>query len=185
VITSQNVDAQHRRALLAAARDAVAAHLARTPVRAGPLESDPELQKPSGVFVSLHHGSELRGCIGTLEASSPLIDTIRTMAVSAATRDPRFPPVSSEELAELTFEISVLGEPRAVRADDIEVGRHGLCVRRDHFRGVLLPQVATEHDWTPREFVEHTCRKAGLPAGAWEDPRTALEAFEAEVFSDQ
>ncbi|MBI2896658.1 MAG: AmmeMemoRadiSam system protein A [Deltaproteobacteria bacterium] len=178
------VEPAQQRALLSVARRALAAHLGRGWGAPDPYETHPELTRPSGAFVSLHRGHDLRGCIGTFESGRPLVETVRSMAVSAATRDPRFPPVGADELDDLTIEISVLGATRPAQPSEVEVGRHGLCVSRDRFRGVLLPQVARENRWTAQEFLMHTCRKAGLWEHAWQDPQTVVEVFEAEVFSE-
>ncbi|OGQ96464.1 MAG: hypothetical protein A2284_06070 [Deltaproteobacteria bacterium RIFOXYA12_FULL_61_11] len=151
----------------------------------GPLPPDapPALRKPAGAFVSLHLRGELRGCIGTFEARTPLIDTVRAMAVQAAFHDPRFEPLDEREFPSIELELSVLSPRRQVTStEDIEVGRHGLWISRHGRGGVLLPQVAVEHGWNRLTFLQETCRKAGLPREAWKDPDTVIEVFEAEVF---
>lgn len=174
-----------RKVLLDAARNAIAAALGAAPARVAPAEAEAGLTEPAGAFVSLHRHGDLRGCIGTFQAELPVARTVREMAVAAATRDPRFAPVSPDELADLEIEISVLGAPRPARPEEVTVGRHGLLVSRDWQRGVLLPQVATDHRWSAEEFLAQTCRKAGLPADAWRDPGTRIEVFEAEVFAEE
>jgi AmmeMemoRadiSam system protein A len=138
----------------------------------------------AGAFVSLHVGKDLRGCIGYLERDLPLIQVVERCAVSAAIGDPRFPSLSATEWSRTTIEISVLGpiEPVA-EIGEIEVGRHGLVAEHGQRRGLLLPQVATECGWSRDEFIEHTCRKAGLPKDAWQCGAT-LYKFEAEVFGE-
>lgn len=179
------MDDAQRQVLLRAARNAIAASVYVDVERVDPLErADPALMQPAGAFVSLHKGQDLRGCIGTFQADLPIARTVRDMAVSAASRDPRFPPLAPSELDELSIEISVLFPPRPARAEDVVVGKHGVVIKRDFHRGVLLPQVAVEHRWTPEQFLEHTCGKAGLPANAWRDPGTHIEVFEAEVFAE-
>lgn len=138
-----------------------------------------------GAFVSLHLRGELRGCIGHLVSSRPLGEVVRDMAVAAARDDPRFPPLRAEELEGLDVEVSVLTTPVPARAEDVEPGRHGLIVRRGGYQGVLLPQVATEQGWDRDTFLAMTCRKAGLPALAWREPRTELLVFEAQVIRDE
>jgi AmmeMemoRadiSam system protein A len=139
----------------------------------------------AGVFVSLHAGEELRGCIGTIDAEKPLYRAIQEMAVAAATRDPRFPPVVEEELEDLTIEISVLGHARAVREpEQIVIGDDGLWIELGDRRGLLLPQVAGHAGWDAATFLARTCHKAGLPVDAWRDPATTITAFRAQVFSD-
>ena len=128
----------------------------------------------------------LRGCIGSFTGSGPLVDTVREMAVSASTRDPRFPPLSEAELGEVDLEISVLSPLRPVSdPNEIEVGRHGIFITRGFHSGVLLPQVASEYGWDRETFLEHTCAKAGLPADAWRDADTRIEVFEAQVFGEK
>lgn len=143
------------------------------------------LLENAGAFVTLHLGRNLRGCIGTLIEATPLYKTIQDMAIAAASRDPRFPPVTGEELEHLTIEISVLGNRKSL--DDpaqLEVGTHGLTIDARGQRGLLLPQVATEHGWDAKTFLEHVCLKAGLPTDAWQDPSSELETFTAQVFSE-
>jgi AmmeMemoRadiSam system protein A len=139
----------------------------------------------AGAFVTLHAGKHLRGCIGTQLEATPLYKTIQDMAIAAASRDPRFPAVTAEELEDLTIEISVLGDRRQLgEASELEVGTHGLTIEHRGRRGLLLPQVATEHGWDARTFLEHVCAKAGLPGDAWRDADSALETFTAQVFNE-
>jgi AmmeMemoRadiSam system protein A len=139
----------------------------------------------AGAFVTLHTGRQLRGCIGTLLETSPLYRTIQEMVIAAAARDPRFEPVRAEELDHLTIEISVLGDrQRITDASQIEVGTHGLTIDYRGHRGLLLPQVASEHGWDALTFLDHVCAKAGLPAGAWRQSDSALETFTAQVFNE-
>ena len=140
----------------------------------------------AGAFVSLHAGDRLRGCIGTLAESQPLYKAIQEMAVAAASRDPRFEPVTSEELALLKIEVSVFGERYQILGPaEVEVGKHGLCISAAGRRGLLLPQVATEHGWGPEAFLERTCEKAGLPRDAWRLPDAFIEVFTAQVFAEK
>jgi AmmeMemoRadiSam system protein A len=143
------------------------------------------LLRPAGAFVTLHKGDDLRGCIGTTVEQAPLYKTIQEMAVAAASRDPRFPPVAEDELPDLTIEISVLGGHREVGAlADIQIGVHGLAIEHGGRRGLLLPQVATEHGWDAAAFVAHTCHKAGLPGDVWPGGGARLESFTAQVFDE-
>jgi AmmeMemoRadiSam system protein A len=142
--------------------------------------------RASGAFVTLKRHGQLRGCLGTLECRRPLAEEVARLAASSSHEDPRFEPVRSSELADLHFEVSVLGplegiDPRA--PDAIVVGRHGLVVEQGSHRGLLLPQVATEWNWTREEFLAHTCRKAGLPADAWQHDASVYR-FVADVFAD-
>lgn len=135
------------------------------------------------LFVSLHSGTHLRGCIGTMEPEA-LGHAVVRCAVSAAAQDPRFSPVLREELSALRIEISLLSAPMPIRQEEIEIGRHGLLIQSRNQRGVLLPQVAVQHAFTATRFLEETCRKAQLPADAWKDPETEVLAFTCEVFSE-
>ena len=146
--------------------------------------NSPTLKEPRGAFVTLHKEGKLRGCIGHIRAKEPLVKTIVEMAEAAAFHDPRFPPVSSKELGLLEYEISVLTPlQRIAEVDEIEVGKHGIYMKRGSCRGLLLPQVATEWGWDRTTFLEHTCTKAGLPEDAWKDKKTEIHIFSAEVFS--
>jgi AmmeMemoRadiSam system protein A len=143
------------------------------------------LLEKKGAFVSLHRGDELRGCIGQLYPDRELYKIVQHCAISAALEDMRFPPVTSDELDKLTIEISVLTPFRRIRQiEEIEVGKHGLYIVQGRFRGLLLPQVATQYGWDRITFLKQTCRKSGLPESAWQDPHTIIHTFEAEVFSD-
>lgn len=143
------------------------------------------LLAPAAVFVTLHAGGELRGCIGTVEAEKPIYRAVQEMAVAAATKDPRFPAVPADEVDDLQIEISVLGAPRPVKsAADIVIGRDGLRIDLDGKRGLLLPQVAPEAGWDAATLLQKTCRKAGLPDDAWKSPEAQVVAFGAQVFSD-
>lgn len=138
-----------------------------------------------GVFVTLHKFGELRGCIGFVEGIKPLQDAVIEMAQSAAFNDPRFAPVSPEEVNDLELEISVLSPIEEVNnIDGIEIGKHGLIIEQGFYKGLLLPQVAKENNWDRTEFLQHTCRKSGLPANAWQDDKTKIYFFSAEIFSE-
>lgn len=144
------------------------------------------LEKPGGAFVTLRKHGELRGCIGYIESKEPLAEVVAEVAVKAALEDPRFPPVTEDELAEIAVEVSVLSPMRRVaEIEEIRVGEHGLLLERGWNRGLLLPQVASEYHWDRKQFLEQTARKAGLPADAWRDPQTKLFCFSAEVFDEE
>jgi AmmeMemoRadiSam system protein A len=146
---------------------------------------DPLVHRPCGAFVTLKKGGALRGCIGRMESSRPLWETVAMMARAAAFEDPRFPPVTREELEGLSVEISVLTPFQPLEDPlDVRVGTHGLLVEKGIFRGVLLPQVATEQGWTAEEFLRNVCLKASLPEDAWKDPDVKLSVFSAVVFGD-
>jgi AmmeMemoRadiSam system protein B/AmmeMemoRadiSam system protein A len=139
---------------------------------------------PCGVFVTLHARGRLRGCIGTITGSEPLVDGVRENARNAALRDPRFPPVTAGEVAELEIEISVLTPLTPIAApEEIEVGRHGVVLERAGHRAVFLPQVAPEQGWDRETMLDHLAMKAGLPREAWREA-TRLEVFSALVFAE-
>ena len=137
-----------------------------------------------GVFVTLHARGHLQGCIGVTDPSEPLGEAIVRCAVSAALEDPRFSPLKAAQLEELTIEISLLSPLEPILPEAIEIGRHGLLIVNHAQRGLLLPQVAIEHRLTREQFLEETCRKAGLPREAWKDSESQIFGFTCEVFSE-
>ncbi len=152
--------------------------------RGGALPAPPRdaaLQVKAGVFVSLHHRGELRGCIGHIEADQPLAALAGRMACAAACDDPRFPPLAADELDGLEVEVSVLEAPVAGSAKDFVTGRHGVIVTLGHARGLLLPQVATEMGWGAEQMLEGASRKAGLPRDAWRRPDAVIELFAVQI----
>jgi AmmeMemoRadiSam system protein A len=147
----------------------------------------PVFEETRGAFVTLlANDGDLRGCIGMIIGSKPADETISEMAVAAGTQDPRFDPVTLDELKSLRFEISILTQPNVIKdIGGIEVGRHGLIIGRGWSKGLLLPQVAAEWGFDRQTFLEHTCLKAGLEKDAWKDKATRIETFEAEVFGEK
>lgn len=143
----------------------------------------PRLEERRGAFVTLHLEGQLRGCVGFIQPTRGLYQTIVEAALNAAFHDPRFLPVSDEEASELKVEISVLSPPQPILPEQIVVGRHGLVVARGLYRGLLLPQVAVEQEWDALTFLEQTCVKAGLPTDAWKRG-AILQGFTAEVFGE-
>lgn len=173
-----------KKVLIQAARDSIRTHL-KGATSSPPTQLAPVLREPRGVFVSLHRQGRLRGCIGYLEAVKPLLPAVQEMAVAAAFHDPRFSPLREEELADLDVEISVLTPMQRInKAEEIEVGKHGLYIERGPSRGLLLPQVATQYRWDRTTFLEQTCAKAGLPTQAWKEPETRIFVFTADIFSE-
>ncbi|HWW50490.1 MAG TPA: AmmeMemoRadiSam system protein A [Verrucomicrobiae bacterium] len=148
------------------------------------LPQDENLIRPAGAFVTLRRRGRLRGCIGQLASTLPLISVVAQSARAAALEDPRFSPVRPSELAEIEIELSVLSPMEDIEPRWIEAGKHGLMVSKDSRRGVLLPQVAREFRWTAERLLEETCVKAGLGRDAWKDPSTRIQAFAAEAFSE-
>ncbi len=169
------------------ARSAIKAHLSGEVVETGDL---PEVfGEKRGVFVTLHKNGDLRGCIGYPEPVMQLLDAIPDSAVSAAVRDPRFPPVRYEEMDEIVVEVTVLTPPVKIDATPsdmpkhVEVGRHGLIVRKGIYQGLLLPQVATEWGFDAEEFLSQTCVKAGLLPDAWLTG-AVVYSFEGQIFTE-
>jgi uncharacterized protein (TIGR00296 family) len=160
-------------------------------------EDTPEhLHAKSGVFVTLNSILDgrvnLRGCIGRPYPSLPLVEATIDSAVDSAINDPRFPAVSPEELDSILVDLSVLTPPRKIEYSDpeellnlVKVGRDGLIAIRGVFRGLLLPQVPVDWKWDTKQFLEHTCNKAGLPADVWKDPETEFMSFQAEIFGEE
>jgi len=179
----ERFDPSQRKIILNLARDAIRNRLeSKIDVFSPPHEF---LNIPAATFVTIRISGELRGCIGTTEATRPLGETIISCAVSAAFRDPRFPPLRSEEYPQIDLEVSVLSLFRRIQAvEQIEVGKHGLVLSLGHHRGLLLPQVAAEQGWDRDTFIQYTCRKAGLTPNAWKNPETIIEIFTAEVFGE-
>ena len=167
------------------ARDAVELRIREGDVLNLDGEPEEKLLQDRAAFVTLKINNRLRGCIGCTSPAGPLNQTVRNMAISAATQDPRFRPVTKDELKLLTYEISVLSPFRRILdIDKIEVGRHGLLVKKGNRSGLLLPQVPVEQGWDRQTFIEQTCRKAGLPTDAWKDEDTDIFGFTAFVFGE-
>jgi AmmeMemoRadiSam system protein A len=143
-----------------------------------------DLMRPAGAFVTLHCRRNLRGCMGRLPSTEPLIAVVAQCAKLAATQDPRFAPVRLDELAGINVEISVLSPLEDATIDQIRPGTHGLVVTQDAKRGVLLPQVAERFRWDAVRFLEETCVKAELDRNAWKQPGTKIQVFTAEIFRE-
>ena len=146
----------------------------------------------AGVFVTLNHKSNLRGCIGYALPDKKLYNALQEAAISAATDDPRFPSVAFEELDQITFEVSILTPPQEIEVSDpqeypskVKVGRDGLIVKSGFNSGLLLPQVPKEYGWNEEEFLGHTCEKAGLSKEQWKEKDTKILKFEGIVFKEQ
>lgn len=155
-------------------------------------EFDSRFNFSSGVFVTLNKEDDLRGCIGYPTPVKKLSDGLVDAAISAATRDPRFTPVTFDELDSITFEVTVLTPPEEIKVEEyseylsqIKVGRDGLIVENNFSAGLLLPQVPTEYGWNEKEFLEHTCQKAGLNKDAWKEKSTIISKFQGVIFKEE
>lgn len=181
--------------LVGLARDAIEKALSSEEVDA-PGDAPGKLKQRCGVFVTLNKverdSHRLRGCIGFPYPLKPLVEALVDSAVSAALRDPRFPPVSSGEMGSIAVEISVLTPPEVVAVEEpseyparIEVGVDGLIVSRGENKGLLLPQVPVEWGWDAAEFLTQCCLKAWLPPDAWLLPGTEVSKFQAIIFAEE
>jgi AmmeMemoRadiSam system protein B/AmmeMemoRadiSam system protein A len=178
------LSAEDKEELLAMARQTIA-HFLETSAFPHCTVTQPGLLQERGAFVTLKKHGELRGCIGHLIGDRPLYLIIQNVAVSAAVADQRFPPVTEEELSDLEIEISVLSPLEQVESvDQIQVGRHGVIIRRALNQAVYLPQVALEQGWGREEMLENLCLKAGLSKEAWKKEGTRFYVFTAEVFEE-
>lgn len=177
---------QQKEKLLKIARESIQTYL-ETGKKLQVNETDSLLNQKMGAFVTLNKHSQLRGCIGNIVGSQPLYLTVRDMAVESAVSDPRFSQLNLTELNEVEIEISVLSPLEKISsAEKIELGKHGVLIKKGFQSGVFLPQVATETGWSKEEFLNILCtQKAGLPASAWKDKNTELYIFSAEVFSEK
>jgi AmmeMemoRadiSam system protein A len=146
----------------------------------------PACLRHSGAFVTIHKAGELRGCIGYIEPVKPMVETVREVAEKAALEDYRFQQVAAEEVSQLEIEISVMSPLESMNdPSEIQVGVHGLVIELGPARGLLLPQVATEHGWDRETFLSQTSRKAGLPMNAWKHPDAKIFIFSAEIFNEE
>ena len=161
-----------------------------------PANTPPKLFENCGVFVTLNklkNGTkQLRGCIGLPYPTNPLVEAVIDAAVSAATQDPRFEPLTPKELDSIVFEVSVLTPPEEVVVDNpqeylnnIKVGEHGLIVEKGFRKGLLLPQVPVEWGWCEEEFLCQCSVKAGLPPDSWLTKGAKIYRFSAIVFEEE
>lgn len=151
-----------------------------------------KLRERCGVFVTLTKHGELRGCIGHPLPTLPLIEAVADSAVSSAVHDPRFSPVTQDELLDIQVEVSVLTPPELIKVKDpreypkhVEVGKHGLIVECAGRAGLLLPQVPVEWGWDIKEFLSQTCMKAGLMPDCWLREDTRISRFSAQIFAEE
>lgn len=178
-----NLTVEQKRVLLDLARRAISEYVTNRK-RLEPPTGDPAFDEPRAVFVTLNTRGRLRGCIGTLEPRDPLGEAVVNEAISAATEDPRFPPVRSAEVAGLDVHISVLSPMVPTTPDEIVLGRDGIVVSQGLRRGVFLPEVATEQGWDLDTTLRYLCvEKAGLSADAWKHG-ARLESFTTQSFGE-
>jgi len=170
--------------LLKIAREAIVHQIKNEDYSPTPRE-EKALNQHSGCFVTIKQAGHLRGCIGNFQSQQPLYQEVSTMAVAAASQDPRFQPMGSAELDNFDLEITVLSPLEKITdTNQIEVGTHGIYIIKGHNRGVLLPQVATEYGWDRETFLQQTCLKAGLPENSWQLPDAEIYIFSGQIFSE-
>jgi len=161
-----------------------------------PKDAPPKFMEHCGVFVTLNSlklgRKELRGCIGFPYPTSPLTQAVIESAINSATQDPRFSSVSLGELDHIVFEVSVLTPPQLIEADKpmdypskVKVGQDGLIVERGYYKGLLLPQVPVDWNWTEEEFLCQCCIKAGLSPDSWLLKGTKIYKFQAIIFEEK
>jgi len=149
--------------------------------------------QPHGVFVSIHTypKHELRGCIGFVQNPPKLLDAVALASIHACTKDPRFEPLSKQELVNIIFEVSVLSTPSILkcpareRHKNIKIGKDGLLIKYGSCSGLLLAQVATEWNFTPIQFLEALCEKAGLPKDMYTSKSAEIYSFTQQVFEEK
>lgn len=173
---------EERALLLAVAHESILAALEHRQISLH--APSPHLDEHRGAFASLYLEGALRGCVGYVLPRFSVYRTVAEVASAAAFEDTRFYPVTLDEARNLQIELSILSPPRLIAPEQIEVGRHGLLISLAGYRGLLLPQVAPEYHWDRITFLEQTCRKAGLPADAWQRG-ASIEAFTAEIFGEK
>ncbi|MGQ4892663.1 MAG: TIGR00296 family protein [Candidatus Njordarchaeia archaeon] len=165
-------------------------------VKIQPPEDAPKiLYEKAGVFVTLNRlhdkEEELRGCIGYIIPIKPLVEAVIDVAISAATEDPRFPPIEPRELDSIIVEVTVLTPPTKIEVEDpqeylqkITIGKDGLIVKYGPFSGTLLPQVPIEYNWDVKTFLEHLCWKAGLEKDCWKNKKVEIYKYQGAIWKE-
>ncbi|MBN2572017.1 MAG: AmmeMemoRadiSam system protein B [Ignavibacteriales bacterium] len=193
VVTKNNLEEEmgfqlnddDKKELLKIARNTIEVYLDNGKIPEVEVAKLPEnLTTKCGAFVTLHKDGDLRGCIGRFDASLPLYQVVQNMAIAASTQDPRFLAVTRDELDKCEIEISVLTPMKKIKSiDEIQLGKHGIYIKKGYSTGTFLPQVATETGWTKEEFLGHCARdKAGIGWTGWKD--ADIYIYEALVFSE-
>jgi len=168
-----------KKELLSIARNAITEYVTDRKVMEIDMKN-PKLKTDGAVFVTIKEKGSLRGCIGHVQAIMPLYQSVIKNAIAASSGDPRFPPMTKDELQDIEIEISILSPMQKLKnVNDIHIGKHGLVIRKGSQSGLLLPQVPTEQGWDRQTFLRQICAKAGLPEYAWKDAE--LYTFTAEI----
>jgi hypothetical protein len=181
---NRELNTHEQQTLLAIARQAII-HGVQTGQEYIEPREEKALNQRNGCFVTIKQNGQLRGCIGNFQSELPLFKEVAQMAQASATKDPRFYPLKEIDLNNFKLEISVLTPLQKVEdIEEIEVGKHGIYIEKSFYRGVLLPQVALEHNWNRLTFLQQTCLKAGLPTDAWKADDADIYVFSAQVFGE-
>ncbi len=192
VMNGEKLSEENGEFLVKLAREAITSYLVEKRVLEVPKDVDHLLKEEMGVFVTLTCAGDLRGCIGYPEPVMPLVNAVIDAAISAATRDPRFPSLRADELDDIHVEVSVLTKPELITVEKpseyvgkVNIGEDGLIVERGPYRGLLLPQVATEWHWNAEEFLANTCMKAGLSTDCWLYEDVKIYKFHSQIFPEK
>lgn len=177
---------EEKRILLEIARLSIESIFSNKIIPSPNYEKYPLFKTRSGAFVTITKAGKLRGCIGYIVSENPLYETISEVAQQAAINDPRFVPVEEKELNEISLEISILSEPFPLNNyEEIEIGKHGLILEERGRRGLLLPQVPIEHNFSKEQYLDAICHKTGLPSGLWRTKQLKISGFTASVFNEK
>ncbi|HAB54776.1 MAG: AMMECR1 domain-containing protein [Ignavibacteria bacterium RIFOXYB2_FULL_35_12] len=180
------LSSKERGILLLAARESIRTLFGNAEIPAVDYKVYPNLKLNAGAFVTLKIKNELRGCIGFITSEQPLFETVCEVAKHAAIQDPRFPPLTKNEFGLINIEISVLSSLKKISDyDKIIIGEHGLLVEEGYHRGLLLPQVATENNYSVQQFLTSICMKAGLSPDLWQRKKLNLKVFTAIIFKEE
>jgi AmmeMemoRadiSam system protein A len=180
------LSSEEKAILLTAARESIKSIFGKADIPIPDYSTYPNLKLNAGAFVTLKINNELRGCIGFITSEQPLFETICEVAKHAAVQDPRFPALTQGEFNLIDIEISVLSPMKKISSyDEIKIGEHGLLVEEGFHRGLLLPQVATENNYSVQQFLTSICLKAGLPFDLWQRKNLNLKVFTALVFGEE
>lgn len=179
------LNAKDAATLLTIAREAITLRTRKQDYRPAPRE-EKALNQRSGCFVTIKQDGQLRGCIGSFQSERPLYREVAEMATASCSKDPRFHPMEEGDLDNFSLEISVLSPLGKIDdIEQIEVGTHGIYIEKSFSRGVLLPQVATDHGWDRATFLQQTCLKAGLSTNAWQAADAEIYIFRAQIIQEK
>jgi AmmeMemoRadiSam system protein A len=177
------LDAAERDTLLRLAWRTLVGHLSGDPIRDADLEAyafTPRLLAPRGIWVTVKKGGQVRGSQGEFEPRRPLYQQVIIFVRRAATRDPRFVPLTDRDVPDLTLEIALIGRGRRVAGpEEIHIGEHGIYLTKWGRGALFLPEIPAAGGWTPARTLQELCRQASLPADAW------LEGARIEVFTTE